>query len=204
MASPKAKFEAHRRGIDLRRLVDQGIAQPFHVADLERLQPEMATAAPLAMSQLSAKLDLRALDDFASWVEEKTGGQKMRARILATFAAAAFRSNDVLSLTVMVLSARVKTLETAFLDPDLLGLSEPVDGSDVSADLTLVDLTATRVTGYCPPAQRGCPTIVLTQEAENDAVAILHFCEDDLSLLAAARFLDSFAERIEQPATQLL
>ena len=78
------------------------------------------------------------------------------------------------------------------------------ESCDARADLTLVDLTAIRLAGYRPPAQRGCPTIVLTQEAENDAVANLHFCEDDLPLLAAARFLDSFAERIEEPATQLL
>ena len=72
LASPKAKFEAHRRGIDLRRLVDQGIPQPLHVADLDQLQPETATAEPLSMSKLSAKLDLAALDAFISWAEERT------------------------------------------------------------------------------------------------------------------------------------
>ncbi|MGI9418631.1 MAG: biotin/lipoyl-containing protein [Geminicoccaceae bacterium] len=206
LASPKAKFEAHRRGIDLRRLVDQGIAQPFHVADLDRLQIEAATAAPPDMSQLSARLDLQALDTFVSWVEGKTDRQNMRRRVLAAFAAAAFRSGDASDLAVSVLSVREG--ESTYRDPDLRGLGEPddsvVDQGNRRADLALVDLTETRLTGYKPPAQRGRPTIIFTQGVENGAVATLHFCGDDLPLLRAARFLDSFAERINVPALQLL
>ncbi|MGI9490960.1 MAG: hypothetical protein ACR2QF_00890, partial [Geminicoccaceae bacterium] len=206
LASPKAKFEAHRRGIDLRRLVDQGIPQPLHVADLDRLQAEAGTAAPPAMSRLSAELDLQALDDFVSWVEERTGGQNMRHRVLAAFAAASFRSDDASDLIVSVLSIRGG--ESVLRNPDLQGLGEAndcaVDHGNRRADLALVDLAGTRLTDYQPPAQRGRPIIIFTQGVEDGAVVDLHFCEDDLPLLSATRFLDSFAERIEMPALQLL
>jgi pyruvate dehydrogenase E2 component (dihydrolipoamide acetyltransferase)/2-oxoglutarate dehydrogenase E2 component (dihydrolipoamide succinyltransferase) len=206
LASPKARFEAHRRGIDLRRLVDQGIPQPFHVADLDRLQPETATAATPAMSQLSATLDLEALGTFVAWAEEKTGTQNMRVRVLATFAASALRSDNTSNLIVSVLSIRGD--ERAFRDPDLRGLGEPEDtiaeSSGGSIDLVLVDLAGTRLADYRPPARSGCPTVVLSRGSENGAVATLHFCEDDLHLLSAASFLDRFAGRIEEPALQLL
>jgi hypothetical protein len=206
LASPKARFEAHRRGIDLRRLVDQGIPQPFHVADLDRLQPETAMAPPPAMSQLSARLDLQALDGFIVWAEEKTGGQSMRARVLAKVAAAALRSDAASDLIVAVMSIRGG--ERAFRNPDRHGLGEPDDsaakGCNGSADLTLVDLTKTRLIRYQPPERSGRPTLILAADADNAAIATLHFCEDDLSLPAAVNFLDSLAERIEEPATLLL
>jgi hypothetical protein len=158
------------------------------------------------VSQLTASFAWATFDAFASWAEERTGGQNMRHRVLATFAAAAFRSGDASHLTVSVLSIRggAKT----FRNPDLRGLGEPEDSAAESshppADLTLVDLTGTRLTGYQPPARSGYLTVVFIRGSDNDAVATLHFCEDDLPLLNAARFLDSFAERIEEPATQLL
>jgi hypothetical protein len=102
----------------------------------------------------------------------------------------------------------IKGGESAHHDPDLRGLGEAEDttaeSGGGSADLVLVDLTGTRLADYRPPARSGCPTVVLTRGSENDAVATLHFCEDDLYLLSAASFLDSFAERIEEPALQLL
>ena len=206
LASPKARFEAHRRGIDLRRLVDQGIPQPFHVADLDRLQPEAAMAAPPATSQLAARFDLQALDAFVSWAEDKIGKQDTRSRVLATFAAAAFRPDDASNVIVSVLS--ISGGERVFLDPDLWGLSEPDDnptsGGDLPVDLILVNLIGTRLVSYEPPTRSGRPTVVLMKNADNNAVATLHFCEDDLSLPTAARFLDSFAERVGEPALQLL
>ena len=206
LASPKARFEAHRRGIDLRRLVDQGIPQPFHVADLDRLQPETATAAPPAMSRLSAKVDLEALGTFVAWAEEKTGTQNMRVRVLATFAARALRSDNTSNLIVSVLSIRGG--EQTFWNPDLRRLGEPdaaaVESGNESADLTLVDLAKTRLTSYQPPARSGHPTVVLAAGADNSTVATLHFCEDDLLLPVAVRFLEGFAERIEVPAMHLL
>ena len=204
LASPKARFEAHRRGIDLRRLVDQGIAQPFHVADLDRLLPETVTLP--SMSELSATLDLEALDGFVAWAEERTGDQSMRARVLATFAAAALRSDDASNVIVSAMSIREG--ERKHRNPDLSGLAEPggeeVEGDHPPADLTLVDLIGTRLVSYQPSAQTGHPTLVLAMGNDTSAVATLYFCEDGFSLVAAARFLDSFAERIEVPALQLL
>lgn len=213
LASPKAKFEAHRRGIDLRRLVDQGVPQPFHVADLDRLKPETGAAgSPPAASQLSARFEWQAFNDFIAWAEEKTGRQGMRQPTLAAFAAAAFRavgrSGDAGSLMVLAISLKGKGKEIFLRDPDLQGLGSLADGiadsSGVSADLAVIDLNGTRLTAYHPPARPEALTIMLGYDAENSAVATLHFCESDLPLLAAARFLDSFAARVTEPAAQLL
>ena len=87
-------------------------------------------------------------------------------------------------------------------------LGEPddsgVDQVNRRVDLALVDLTETRLVSYEPPARSGLPTVVLSKIDDDSTVASFHFCEDDFSLIAAASFLDGFAERIEEPVMQLL
>jgi len=212
-ASPKAKFEAHRRGIDLRRLVDQGLPQPFHVADLDRLMPETGTAGPsLQASLLTANFAWPAFDGFIVWAEEKTGRQDMRLHTLAAFAAAALRtevrSDGADSLAVSVMSVEVGAAEIILRDPDLQGLGDVAESAeeagDAKPDLTLIDLSGTRLVAYKPAIWPGHLTINITDDTEDKGLATLHFCEDDLSLLAAARFLDNFAARIAEPVVQLL
>ncbi len=213
LASPKAKFEAHRRGIDLKRLVDQGIAQPFHVADLDRLQPETGTASPTPQaSVLTATFAWSAFDDFNAWAEKKTGKQTLRPVTLAAFAASAFRaevtSDRAQNLTISVLSARGRALAFTLHDPDLQGLGDladiAADGSSTNPDLTLVDLSGTSVSDYRPSARPEQLLLVITDQGSGEAAASLHFFEDDLPLLGAARFLDSFTTRTAEPILQLL
>ncbi len=212
LASPKAKFEAHRRGIDLKRLVDQGMPQPFHVADLDRLKPETATSSIPAVSLLTATFEWSAFEDFIAWAEKKTGKQKMRQVTLAAFAASAFRAevrlSETKSLTVSVLSAKAKASEVILRDPDLQGLGDladiTADGGAANPDLTLIDLSGTKLTEYQPPAQQGRLSIVILDKGRGEAAASLRFYEDDLPLLTAARFLDSFATRTAEPILQLL
>ena len=213
LASPKARFEAHRRGIDLKRLVDQGLPQPFHVADLDRLKPESGTAGPAPhASVLTASFAWSAFDDFVAWAEGKTGEQAMRQVTLATFAVSAFRAEvrpgKADGLTISVLSVKARGLEITLRDPDLQGLgdlaSAALKSGDVRADLTLIDLCGTRLIDYRPAAQPGLLSVVITDSGSGEASINLHFCEDDLPLIAAARFLDNFATRITEPILQLL
>ncbi len=213
LASPKAKFEAHRRGIDLRRLVEQGLPQPFHVADLERLKPEtvLAASAPQT-SVLTAAVDWAAFDEFVAWAEGKTGEQAMRQVTLAAMAAGAFRaevkSGRADGITISILSAKAKSSAFALRDPDLHGLGDLagsiLEGGDVRVDLTLVDLSGTRLVDYRPATQPGLLSVVIADDGAGEACVNLHFCEDDLPLIAAMRFLDSFAARVAEPAMQLL
>lgn len=213
LASPKAKFEAHRRGIDLKRLVDQGMPQPFHVADLDRLEPETGTAGPsLQASVLTASFEWSAFDDFIAWAEMKTGKQNMRQVTLAALAASAFRvevgSGDAESLIISILSAKAKTSEITLRDPDLQGLGDladiMADGGNAQPDLTLIDLSGTKLADYRPPARPGRLSVVIADKGPGEASATLHFCEDDLPFLAAARLLDSLATRTAEPILQLL
>lgn len=213
LASPKAKFEAHRRGIDLKQLVEQGLPQPYHVSDLNRLKPETGTAGPLPqVSVLTANFAWSAFDDFIAWAEMKTGKEGMRQATLAAFAVSAFRAEVRLGkadgLTISVMSAKSKASEATLRDPDLQGLGDLVentaDRSSANADLTLIDLSGTRLAEYRPPILLGQSLLVIADKGPSEAVANLHFCEDDLSLLAAARFLDNFASRTAEPILQLL
>ena len=212
LASPKAKFEAHRRGIDLKRLVDQGLAQPFHVADLDRLQLETATSSVPTASLLTATFEWSAFDDFIAWAEKKTGEQKLRQVALAAFAASAFRaearSGKADSLTISALSVQRGALEITLRDPDLQGLGglagAALKSCDTRADLTLIDLSGTRLVDYRPAAQPGLLSIVITDVGSGKASINLHYYEDDLPLIAAARFLDRFATHASEPILQLL
>lgn len=213
LASPKARFEAHRRGIDLRRLVDQGLPQPFHVADLDRLKPETGMVGPAPQaSVLTASFAWSAFDDFVAWTEEKTGEQAMRQVTLAAFAASAFRaevrSGKADGLTISILSARARYAAVTLRDPDLQGLGDLTGSTlmsgDTRADLTLIDLCGTRLVDYRPAAQPGLLSVVITDNGSGDASVNLHFCEDDLPLIAAMRFLDGFAARAAEPILQLL
>lgn len=194
-------------------VIDEGPAQPFHVADLDRLKPEaVAAGLPPQASVLTAAFEWSSFKAFIAWAEEKTGRQDMRQTTLAVFAAAALRaevrSGDDASLTVSVLSMKAKTSEMHLRDPDLQGLGSlaqgAADGTDARADLALIDLSGTRIVDYRPTMRPSHLSIVIADRTENDAVATLHFCEDDLPLLQAARFLDAFTARVTEPALQLL
>ncbi|MGI9435474.1 MAG: biotin/lipoyl-containing protein [Geminicoccaceae bacterium] len=213
LASPKARLEAHRRGIDLRRLVDQGLSQPFHVADLDRLMPEIGAAGPLAQaSVLTASFTWSAFNDFVAWAEKRTGKQGMRQVTLAAFAASAFRaevrSGKSDGLTISVLSVKGEAEEIVLRDPDLQGLGEPPDAAtvvgDIRSDLRLIDLSGTKLVDYRPTPRRERLTIVITANGSDEASVNLHFCESDLPLIVAARFLDRFAARAAEPILQLL
>ncbi|MEL6962911.1 MAG: biotin/lipoyl-containing protein [Pseudomonadota bacterium] len=212
LASPKAKFEAKQRGIDLRRLVDQGIPQPFHVADLDRLILGPSTTVSHAMSELSCKFDNSAFGNFVAWVKEKTGRRDVRGLTLASFACAAFRAErgpvGDSSLILSVSSMKADATERFLRDPDLQGLGslEPctADGIDAHVDLALIDLCGTRLLEYKPAKRASGSPVVIIACTEDIAVVTLHFCERDLSLLAAAHFLDGLAARMAEPALHLL
>jgi len=153
-----------------------------------------------------------AFDDFIAWAEEKTGQQMMRQVTLAAFAASTFRteirSGDVESLTVSILSAKAMPSEIILRDPDLQGLGDLASAAeergDASADLALIDLSGTRLVDYQPPARPGRLSVVIKDSGSGKASVDLHFCEDDLPFVAAARFLDKFAAHAAEPILQLL
>lgn len=218
LASPKAKYEAHRRGIDLQQLVKQGVQQPFHVADLDRLTPETEVSANLASSQLSAIVDRSTFVEFIAWAESETSKGPLRQAVLAASAAGAFRaeagalgdvgSDDPDSLLVSVLSVLERTRDTLFWDPDLHGLSDLTDidvgETGVVPSIVLIDLCGTRLVDYRPSPRSGSPLLVIVDGATNQMALTLHFYEDDMSVHTAAGLLNAVAARFADPVRQLL
>ncbi len=77
LISPKARKEAARRGIDLGQLAKLGKSQPYHVADLDKLQKEIVSPAPasvaVSMMEFGATVDIEAALSLAEWIGKETG-----------------------------------------------------------------------------------------------------------------------------------
>ena len=124
LASPKARRLAAEAGMDLTRLAKAGHPQPYHVADLDRLQ----SLAAIGRAVLGARVDGTGLQ---ALLKKATGADS--ARVFAAFAKGAWRQvtgHDDLTMTLL-----------------------RADGSreDEGGALLLVDLTGTRLTSYAPP-----------------------------------------------------
>ena len=87
----KAKLAAERRGIDLSRLVRQGLPEPFHVADLEKLVPERQ-AGGTSLSALSATTERCDFEAFCDWVRKEADARNGPGRDLGGLRRAAWRA----------------------------------------------------------------------------------------------------------------
>jgi pyruvate/2-oxoglutarate dehydrogenase complex dihydrolipoamide acyltransferase (E2) component len=204
LASPKARYEAYRRGIDLGRLVSQGLPQPFHLADLDRLTPVAETVG--ATSLLEARARRAAFDEFAIWASEETSGVVGRAKIWTAFATGAWRQalddGDGRAIIVELRAALTGTAETS-ADADLIGLGAIAGASDEAApDLVVHDFTGTALTAYRPVAP-AVPCLVISEDADRYALA-LSFFNAAFPPDRAASFLESLAARTAEPLRNLL
>nr|MDJ1018513.1 E3 binding domain-containing protein [Paracoccaceae bacterium] len=182
LASPKAKRLAQERGIDLSALRAQGIPEPIHAADLAR-----ATAS--GQSLLTALANGVAFDALLDRTENPN-----RTILLAAFAAGAWRALfdvDEIGVALRSLDGATKIVS----NPDRGG------GPGDLAQLNLVDLCGTRLTGY-GPASVG---VTLTAARQSKSYALtLSFAQSSLPAPHAAALLDDIAARIEDPIRQLL
>ena len=165
LASPKAKFAARQRGIDLQALVDQGVPQPFHVADLDLLtQPApMASAGgteaigsseSAGLSALTASADRAAFDALMQMPGLET---LSRSVAFGAFAASAFRQIASDRNAPIVVQCRAIPGEAVTLsNPDDRGLSRlEHDGAASPAGIIVHDLTRSRLAGYRPGSGTG-------------------------------------------------
>lgn len=206
LASPKAKLEAHRRGIDLARLAKQGVPQPFHVADLERLPPA-AAASGAALSALAATAPREGFESFCDWAAGASEGTATRAAVLAAFASAAWRAGAAPEGDAPLV-ARVETLvpipsATVFRDADGAGLGEvvPLD-AEADADLVVLDLTGSGLSDYRSGGS-AVPTFTIAESGDGLGVT-LGFDEARLPVARAAAVLVALAGRLGEPLRHLL
>ncbi len=203
LASPKAKYLARERGIDLKALAAQGIPQPFHAADVERFQAApAAVATPAQFGAFDARVPRAAFDAlFAMPGLENLN----RAVAFGAFAASAWRAvADDPSAPIAVACRSVPGDAMLLNDPDRGGLSQIADAGDAGEPAIMVhDLTGTRISGYRPASGAHLQLSVSAEGGDNFAVT-LAFDEARASVDEAGAFLDAFLARIENPILHIV
>jgi len=211
LASPKARRLAREQGLDLSRLAGQGVAQPYHVADLETLralppaaQADVSNAPNTTPLHISARVPINGCDDFIRWFADDGNITLDPVQLWLRFAAAALRHTRQSGSDRLVLGIDTPKLETAhYADPDRTRLSqlETID-TDTQTDLILRDLTGTLLTSVRLTAN-AAPILTIGRD---DAcyVLALDFMEGQLTENEAIQFLTDFAERLQEPLRHIL
>lgn len=204
LASPKMRRLALERGLDLRRLVEAGHPQPFHVKDLDLLSDMPAVTAPLAPAtgvgarRLCAEIAADGFGTFCAWAAQTLGVTDADA-LMSGFAAASLRHGD------NTLIVEVASLGAArhYADPDRpwLGQAKP-QAPDGPPTLRIRDLRRSPVSSV-EAGPEECPVLTLTQHDATLSVT-LECAADQLSAQAAITLLTEFAGRLEQPLRHLL
>ena len=141
LISPKARKEAARRGIDLSQLAKLGKGQPYHVADLDQLQKEIASPAPASVAanimEFGATVDIEPTLSLAEWIGKETGKPIALDAVWAAFAGG--------SLGGGTRRIRLHTLRGSqdYVVAPYQGLSQIVPAADASdaVDLIIHDLS---------------------------------------------------------------
>ncbi|WGH79617.1 biotin/lipoyl-containing protein [Jannaschia ovalis] len=197
LASPKLRRLALERGLDLARLAEAGLPQPYHVKDLgelERLSAEAtAAAAPTAGAarRLTAEIDGTGFAELADWLAET--GEVSETAALAGFAGAA------LGLPATVAVARPAGTMRFAVPTDRLG---DVTETEDAPGLVLRDLRGTPLTGVALGPE-AAPTVTLTRAGPRLALSF-ECSADQMTPDAAIAFLTGLSARLDEPLRHLL
>lgn len=207
LASPKAKWLAHEKGLDLAQLLEAGAPQPYHACDIEAL-----AALPVAPAggsgtetlHIQAKIPASGLADFITWMQQDGGIEFKRERIWASFAAGALRAIvKTFDGPIVIEVNGIDRNPIRQTDPDRTRLSQPVE-DDESYPQTLIirDLGETDITSL----QLSAPEVPVISVCENEdsIILCLDFNADQLDEEDALRFIGEFAARLRDPLRQLL
>ena len=204
LISPKARKEAARRGIDLGHLAKLAKDAPYHVADLDLFQREIASPASAGvaanMMEFRAIIDVEPTLSLAEWIGKEIGKAIALDVVWAAFAGG--------SLGGGTRRVRVRTLRGSqdYVVAPYQGLSQIVPALDTSdaVDLVIHDLSGSRLSRARVGSDRA-PSLVLASDPSTSKMALtLHADEAQLSQAAAMQFLDSFVRRVESPIRALL
>lgn len=210
LASPKARWIAHEQGLDLTRLAEEGVAQPYHVSDLETLRalgvrPEAsAVASPARVPlRIEAQVAASGFSSLLDWLQAETGDAPSPSRVWLSFATAALRGVLTSENTVVVGIEKPGGSPARFADADHLrvgALDEEAEDGD--ADIILRDLTGSSV---IRATARAAAAPVLTIGRDRDAFVIgFDYHDSQLDEAAALAFVTGFAGRLEEPLRHLL
>ncbi|MEZ5823527.1 MAG: biotin/lipoyl-containing protein [Geminicoccaceae bacterium] len=211
LASPKARWEAHRRGIPLADLARQGIPQPFHVADLDRWSPAPVAAAQRAnpASFLQARVESVNFVSLRDWARDETEGVVGGNSIWASFACGAWRQamglEHAACVTVEVAEATPGGTRFSIANADRGGLRSIAALEETpEPDFLVRDLTGTSLCAYRPGSSDGAPVLVISRLDEAALELTLHFDECHLPFTIAATLLEALVARVRAPLKHLL
>ncbi|OWY15510.1 hypothetical protein B6V72_02705 [Thioclava sp. F34-6] len=200
LASPKAKRLAREQGLDLARLAEAGIAQPYHVSDLETLRtlpaPQAAAAtAPTAQAlHLSAEVSAKGFAAFCDWIEAETGQAPDPGALLAGLAAGATFSGPV------AVSRHGRS--RCFADPGRYPLGQaPESEEDAPPALLIRDLRGSALQRISLGAEA---QPVLTLTGSDPLTLTLEADPGQLAPETALDLITGFAARLAEPLRHLL
>jgi hypothetical protein len=204
LISPKARKEAARRGLDLHQLSKLTKGPPYHMADLDGLQTEVASPSPAGvvanMMEFEATIDVGPTLSLVEWIGKETGKRISLEAIWAAFAAG--------SLGGGARRIRVQTLRGSqdYVITPYQSLSQivPADDADDAVDLFIHDLSESRLSRARIGSGRA-PTLTLESGTSIGKMTLrLNAYETQLSQATAMRFLDSLVRRAESPIRHVL
>ncbi|MEM1429190.1 MAG: biotin/lipoyl-containing protein [Pseudomonadota bacterium] len=208
LASPKARRLAAEQGLALTDLVAAGHPQPFHVADLEALRrlPTRAAAPELHAaprpSEISAEVPTETYDAFRAWLAAEHEAPPDGPRLLAAFAAGAYRAASGSIDQAILVSAYDVAPRGVLRDPDLHALTDPLDAVGEPSHLIVRDLTGTAIRGL-RPGYAPVPSLTLTRAGDTLALHLVHDAEA-LPPEAALALVTGVAARLTDPLRHLL
>lgn len=204
LASPKARYHAQTKGIDLRRLVRSGFSEPIHFADVQSAVDQVPSSAQAMLTTEVTGLEFNALLELA----EKNGVEIERPTAMAAFAAASYRYAKQITGTVSVelVSVWSEGINRQFEIPDSAGLASIASTSaDKLPDIFVCDLIGTRFDDFSPGGESDIPMLTVSGPPSGEALKLRwRFVERDTPLPAAAAFLENLAMRLENPIHHIL
>lgn len=216
LASPKARRLANEQGLDLHRLIEHGVPQPYHVADLETLKA-LANHTPASKTSTQAselpsssvlRVDARVPESghiaFMDWIKKHKDISVPAYNVWLRFATAALRRStqrDNVSLTIEV--TQTSGTVGCYTDADRSRLSKPITQSvDLSPALILRDFSASPIVSITSSAQVA-PVLTIRQEQDNFLIS-LDYRQEQLDENEAIEFTTEFAQRVAEPLRHLL
>jgi len=208
LASPKAKWVAHEKGVSLKRLMNRGIELPILVADVVEANATSNSSGTL-VSQLQVQVATGNFIGLHQWLTEVSDGTVGAATAWCVFGAAAIRQalgysteDDVL---VRCENWSNRDLDITSLNPDAVGfLDVRRDETAAMPDLLIRDMTGTNYRNYQPQEQQSNINLSIIEENSSHFLFTLNFDENELPLSNALIFVQYLSERTEQPLRQLL
>ncbi|MBB4123235.1 biotin/lipoyl-containing protein [Martelella radicis] len=209
LASPKARRLAREQGLDLTRLAEEGVAQPYHVSDLETLRglgARVGTSPAAAPANLPLHIEARVpASGFAAlldWLRKETTDAPSSSRIWLGFASAALRSADARERIVVGIDAPGSGV-ARFVDADRKRLGATLEETeDGEADIILRDLTGSAVIRATARAETA-PVLTIGRDREDFLIGF-DYHDSQLNEAAALAFVTGFAGRLEEPLRHLL